>query len=228
MTNTYSHLAVKVCEHPLVNHHLSILRNKTSTHEQFRNAGRRVAQLILQEATRGLITTQITIETPMCQTKNRMLSPDIPIILTPILRAGLIMSDAAIDMIPTASIYHIGLYRDETTLKPIIYYNKLPSDIDYSNAQFFVLDPMLATGGTVLSALQIILKLGVAESNIHFVSILATPEGIQVLTHAHPKIHIFTGAIDEKLNQHGYIVPGLGDAGDRAFATTALTDFRPA
>jgi uracil phosphoribosyltransferase len=143
----------------------------------------------------------------------------LPILIAPILRAGLILSELAIDIIPTASVYHIGLYRDEETFKPVTYYNKLPSTIDYSVARVFVLDPMLATGGSAVAALDIIKKLGTNVSNICFVSIIAAPEGIAHLTEQHPGVRIHTGSVDERLNDKAYIVPGLGDAGDRTFGT---------
>lgn len=219
MTNTSTHPSVKVCEHPLLQHNLSILRNKTSNSEEFRHAARRVGQFILQEATRELPVVNSIIETPICHTQTKVLSPDIPIIITPILRAGLIMSDVMIDLIPTARVYHIGCYRDEHTLKPVTYYNKLPAEMDYAHARFFLLDPMLATGGTILSALKIITDLGAIETNITFSSIISSPEGIKALTDIYSRIKIFTGAIDEKLNDDSYIVPGLGDAGDRSFGT---------
>ncbi len=213
------HPSVTVCEHPLLQHNLAILRDSNTTHERFRSAVRRVSLFILQEATRNLPLTKAYVETPITKAETRILSPDIPILITPILRAGLMMSDVAMDLVPSASVYHVGLYRDEETLRPITYYNKLPSNIDYSHARIFLLDPMLATGGSGIAAIDIVSKLGVRQENIAFVSIIAAPEGIKNLTDNYPAVHIYTGAVDERLNDKAYIVPGLGDAGDRMFGT---------
>ena len=158
-------------------------------------------------------------DTPVGKAETCVLSPGIPLLITPILRAGLMMCDAALDLLPMASVYHVGLYRDEETLRPITYYNKLPSTIDYGQARVFVLDPMLATGGSAVAALDIISKLGVSESHIYFVCLIAAPEGIANLTQHYPQVQIYTAAVDERLNDKAYIVPGLGDAGDRTFGT---------
>lgn len=219
MSLQHVHSAVQVCDHPLLQHNISILRDSNTSHERFRSAVRRVSQFILQEATRGLPLAKAYVETPISKAETRILSPEIPIIITPILRAGLMMCDVAIDLIPSASVYHVGLYRDEETLKPITYYNKLPSTIDYSQAKIFLLDPMLATGGSAVAAVEIISKLGVQQSNINFVCIISAPEGIENLISHYPDIKIYTGAVDERLNDKAYIVPGLGDAGDRTFGT---------
>jgi uracil phosphoribosyltransferase len=213
------HPAVTVCNHPLVQHNLSILRDKNTSTEQFRATMSRLAKFILMEATADLPMTRSIVETPLTKAECKVLSPDVPILVAPILRAGLILSEVAIDIVPTASVYHIGLYRDEETFKPVTYYNKLPSTIDYSVARIFVLDPMLATGGSAVAAVDIIKKLGTDVSNIRFVSIISAPEGIQNLTEQHPGIRIYTGSVDERLNDKAYIVPGLGDAGDRTFGT---------
>ncbi len=214
-----THLPVTVCDHPLLQHNISILRDANTSHERFRNTVRRVSMFILQEATRDLPLCKAYIETPVSKAETRILSSETPIIITPILRAGLMMSDVAMDLIPSASVYHVGLYRDEETLRPITYYNKLPSTIDYSQARIFLLDPMLATGGSAIAAVDIVSKLGVQLSNIYFVCIISAPEGIQNLTTQYPGIKIYTGAVDERLNDKAYIVPGLGDAGDRMFGT---------
>lgn len=210
---------VTVCDHPLLQHNLSYVRDVKSNNELFRMALHRVAQIILQEATRTLPLMSEWLETPIAKAEVKKLSPTVPIIITPILRAGLMMSDVMMELLPSAHVYHIGLYRDEKTHHPVTYYNKLSTTIDYQNARFFVLDPMLATGGTVTCAIDMIKKLGVEETNIIFVSIISAPEGIKALTSAFPKVKIFTGAVDERLNENAYIVPGLGDAGDRAFGT---------
>ena len=216
---TSVHPAVTVCKHALVQHNLSILRDKNTSTEQFRATMSRLAKFIFMEASADLPMTRTIIETPLTKTECKVLSPDVPILIAPILRAGLILSEVAIDIVPSASVYHIGLYRDEETFKPVTYYNKLPSTIDYSVARIFVLDPMLATGGSAVAAVDIIKKLGMDVANIRFVSVISAPEGIQHLTEQHPGIKIYTGSIDERLNDKAYIVPGLGDAGDRTFGT---------
>lgn len=217
--STQTHPAVTVCNHPLVQHNLSILRDKNTSTELFRATMGRLGKFIFQQAAADLPLTKTIVETPLTKTECHVLSPDVPIIIAPILRAGLILSEVAIDIIPTASVYHIGLYRDEETFKPVTYYNKLPSTIDYSVAQIFVCDPMLATGGSASAAVSIIQKLGTDVKNIRLVCVIAAPEGIQHLTEQHPGIRIHTCSVDERLNDKAYIVPGLGDAGDRTFGT---------
>jgi uracil phosphoribosyltransferase len=219
MMATAVHPRVTICEHPLVQHNLSILRDKNTTNEVFRLTIARIGRFIVQEATRDLPLTRSIVETPVSKTECKVLTPDVPIIISPILRAGLMLSDVALELLPSASIYHIGLYRNEETLKPVTYYNKLPSNIDYSQARLLILDPMLATGGSAVAAVEIIKSLGVEIENLAFVCVIAAPEGIQRLTQTHPGIRIFTGAVDERLNEKGFIVPGLGDAGDRTFGT---------
>lgn len=213
------HPAVTVCSHPLVQHNLSILRDKNTSTETFRTAMSRLARFILMDATTDLPMSRTIIETPLTKAECKILSPEVPIIIAPILRAGLILSEVAIDILPTASVYHIGLYRDEETLQPVTYYNKLPSTIDYSVARIYIVDPMLATGGSAVAAADIIKRFGTSPENIRFVSVISAPEGIQHLTTQHPGILIFTGALDERLNDKAYILPGLGDAGDRTFGT---------
>lgn len=213
------HSAVTVCKHPVVQHHLSILRDKDTPTDAFRAAMRRIGQFVLQEATHDLPLSEAVIQTPLCQTQAATLSPEVPIIVAPILRAALMLGDVAVDFLPTARVYHIGLYRDEETHQPVAYYNKLPSGLAYTQAQVYVLDPMLATGGSGIAAVDIFKKLGTPPENIRFVCMIAAPEGIQALTQAHPGVRIYTAAVDQKLNEKAYIVPGLGDAGDRAFGT---------
>jgi uracil phosphoribosyltransferase len=210
---------VTVCEHPLIQHNLSIIRDKQSNHEMFRIGIRKIAQYVLHEATRSLPLSEVMIQTPLTDCIAKKISSDIPIIVIPILRAGLMMCDAAIDMIPSARIYHVGLYRDEKTLQPVTYYNKLPAELHYENAHIIILDPMLATGGSISCAIEMIKKLGAQEHNIQIASIISAPEGIKSITTQYPKIKIYTGAMDHCLNEKAYIVPGLGDAGDRAFGT---------
>jgi uracil phosphoribosyltransferase len=208
-----------VCKHPLLHHNLSTVRNKNSNRELFRLAVRRVTQFILHEATADLLLTKSVIETPIATVETQILATDTPIIITPVLRAGLAMAEVLMDLIPSASVYHLGLYRDEKTLQPITYYNKLSGNLDYKNSRVFILDPMLATGGSVLAALKIVKSCGVREENITLACVIAAPEGIEAVTKLYPHIKIFAGAIDERLNENSYIVPGLGDAGDRVFGT---------
>ncbi len=214
-----SHPSVTICDHPLVQHHLSILRDKNTSNELFRSAMARIGRVLMEEATRQLPLARVLVETPVSKAECKRLDPSVPIIISPILRAGLMLSDIALDVLPTASVYHIGLYRDEETLKPVTYYNKLPANIDYSVARIFVLDPMLATGGSAVAAIDIIKKLGVQPENLYFICTIAAPEGVSKLVEAHPGVRIYAGAVDECLNDKAYIVPGLGDAGDRTFGT---------
>ncbi len=210
---------VYISQHPLVQHNLTTLRDKGTDNETFRNAMRRVGRFVFHDAAANLPLSNTIVETPICKTEAQILSPEVPIIVAPILRAALMLGDVAQEVLPTASVYHIGLYRDEETLKPVTYYNKLPSTIDYKRAQIFLLDPMLATGGSAIAAVDIIKGFGTLTENIRFLSVLSAPEGIENLSKHHPGIQIYTAAVDKELNDKAYIVPGLGDAGDRAFGT---------
>lgn len=204
---------VNIMTHPLIAHKLTIMRNKDTSVKDFRECAHEVALLIGYEATKDLKLEEFEIETPIQKTTGKRIEKQVA--LVPILRAGLGMVDALMDLIPASKIGHIGLYRNEETLEPVEYYCKLPTDI--SERQVLVLDPMLATGGSAVAAINFIKKRG--AKNIKFVCIIAAPEGIEVLRKAHPDVEIFCGALDEHLNEHGYIVPGLGDAGDRLFGT---------
>jgi uracil phosphoribosyltransferase len=199
-------------DHPLVHHHLTHLRNKESTPHIFRSQVRRLAVLLAAEATRDLPLRSKTIETPLTEMEGTVL--DVRIGLVPILRAGLGMTDAVLDLLPTAEVWHLGFYRDEHTLKPVGYYQKFsshPPDI------VFVLDPMLATGGSAVAGIQRVKDWGAKE--IRMISIIAAPEGIASVREAHPNVKIYVCKIDAGLNDSAYIVPGLGDAGDRIFNT---------
>ncbi len=204
---------VHIMTHPLITHKLSIMRDKHTSVKDFRECAHEVALLIGYEATKDLKLEDYEIETPITKTIGKKIEKQVA--LVPILRAGLGMVDAIMDLIPAAKIGHIGLYRNEETLEPVEYYCKLPTDI--SERQVLVVDPMLATGGSAVAAINFIKKRG--AKNIKFVCIIAAPEGVRVLREAHPDVEVFCGALDEKLNEHGYIVPGLGDAGDRLFGT---------
>ena len=205
---------VMIMDHPLIQHTIGFLRRKeTGTHE-FRDMISEIAMLICYEATRELQLEDVEIETPICKTTVKELSGK-KLCVVPILRAGLGMVDGMLKMIPAAKVGHIGLYRDPETLKPVEYYCKLP--VDCTEREIFVVDPMLATGGSSSAAISMLKERGC--SHIHFMCILATPVGIERMQKDHPDVDIFVGARDEKLNENGYIVPGLGDAGDRIFGT---------
>ncbi len=205
---------VHIISHPLVQHKLTIMRDKNTGTKDFRELTHELSQLLGYEAMRNIRTELIDIETPVAKTKSPVLAGR-KLALIPILRAGLAMADAIADFVPNAKIGHIGMYRDPVTHLPVEYYCKLPSDIEVRDV--FVLDPMLATGGSAILSIDALKAKG--ASNIKFVCILAAPEGIAKVHTAHPDVEIYTAAIDEKLNEHQYIIPGLGDAGDRIFGT---------
>jgi len=204
---------VQTISHPLVDCHLAILRDKATQPVEFRQSINRLSTLLAYAATATLKTKPITIETPLCQTTGDQLAERVG--LVPILRAGIAMVDPMLNLIPTSEVWHLGLYRDEETAQPVGYYNKLPNKATVDFA--FVLDPMLATGGSASMAFETLKKWGVP--NIKMLSIIAAPEGVQRLQQEFPDIEILTCALDEKLNDQKYIVPGLGDAGDRIFNT---------
>lgn len=199
--------------HPLVAHKLSLLRNADTNPKQFRELIREMAALLTYEATADLLTTPVSVQTPLAQAQGLMLKEAIG--LVPILRAGLGMVEGVWALLPNAEVWHIGLYRDERTLKPVEYYNKLP--VEPTVSVCLILDPMLATGGSAVATVDILKRWGVRR--IKFVGILAAPEGIQLMHQHHPEVPIHLAAVDERLNEHGYILPGLGDAGDRQFGT---------
>ena len=205
---------VTVIDHPLIQHKLAILRNKETPVKEFRELIGEIAGLMCYEATRNLPTEEVLVETPICTAKCRMLSGK-KLAIVPVLRAGLGMVDSMVALIPSAKIGHIGLYRDPETHKPVEYYCKLPEDIE--NRVTFVVDPMLATGGSAVAAIDCLKARGC--KNIVMMNIIGCPEGIKAVTEAHPDVDIYMAACDEKLNDHAYIVPGLGDAGDRIFGT---------
>ena len=203
-----------IVEHPLLQHKLSILRNKQTGTKEFRDLVGEIATLLCYEATRDLPLKEITIETPVSEARVQVISGK-KIALVPILRAGLGMVEGILEMIPAAKVGHIGLYRNPETLQPIEYYCKLPNDIE--DRDVLLLDPMLATGGSAIAAIDGLKRRGV--KHIKLMNLIGAPEGVAAVQKAHPDVEIFVGAIDEKLNDHGYIVPGLGDAGDRIFGT---------
>ena len=205
---------VFVMDHPLIQHKIGILRRKETGPKEFRELVSEIAMLMSYEATRNLPLEEIEIETPIAKTTVKQIEGR-HLGIVPILRAGLGMADALLTLVPTAKVGHIGLYRDPQSLKPVEYYCKLPSDV--SERDMFVLDPMLATGGSAIAAIDFLQQKGVTK--LHFLCIIAAPEGVKELREAHPDVAIYIGALDEKLNDHAYIVPGLGDAGDRLFGT---------
>ena len=205
---------VHVLDHPLIQHKLAILRDKNTGTKEFRALVSEIAGLMCYEATRNLPTVEVDVETPVATAKCRVLAGK-KLAIVPVLRAGLGMVDSMVDMIPSAKIGHIGLYRDPETHKPVEYYCKLPEDI--GNRQVYVVDPMLATGGSAVAAINFLKEHGCR--NIIMMNIIGCPEGIKTVQEAHPDVDIYMAACDERLNEHAYIIPGLGDAGDRIFGT---------
>jgi len=205
---------VLVMDHPLIQHKIGRIRRIETGTKDFRQTISEIANLICYEATRNLKLADVEIETPICKTTVKELAGK-KLAVVPILRAGLGMVDGMLQLIPTAKVGHIGLYRDPETLEPIEYYCKLPEDC--SQREVFVVDPMLATGGSSSAAIRMLKDRGC--KNIHFMCIIAAPEGVERMKKDHPDVDLYIGALDERLNEHGYIVPGLGDAGDRIFGT---------
>lgn len=205
---------VFVFDHPLIQHKLTYIRDKHTGTKEFRELVDEVATLMAFEITRDMPTEEIEIETPITKTKTKVLSGK-KITVVPILRAGLGMVDGVLKLIPAAKVAHIGLYRDPETLKPIEYYAKFPADLE--ERDYIIVDPMLATGGSAIEAINSLKKRG--AKNIKFMCLIAAPEGVKAIQKEHPDIDIFIAALDEHLNDHGYIIPGLGDAGDRLFGT---------
>lgn len=203
-----------IMDHPLIQHKIGVLRREETCTKDFRILISEIAMLMCYEATRDLELEDVEITTPICKTTVKELKGK-KLAVIPILRAGLGMVDGMLTMIPAAKVGHIGLYRDPGTLKPVEYYCKLPEDCD--SREVFVVDPMLATGGSSIAAIQMLKDKGV--KNIRFMCIIAAPEGVKAMQEAHPDVELYIGALDEHLNEHGYIVPGLGDAGDRIFGT---------
>lgn len=205
---------IMVFDHPLIQHKVSMMRDKNTTSKEFRDLAREVAMLMAFEVTRDLPTMEVDIETPICPTTVKMLK-GLDVAIVPILRAGLGFVDGMLEIIPNAKVGHVGLYRDPETHEPVEYYCKLPEDID--KRKVIIVDPMLATGGSAIAAVDFVKKRGAKDISLMF--LIAAPEGIQALTEAHPDVDIYIAAKDDHLNENAYIVPGLGDAGDRIFGT---------
>jgi len=202
-----------VINHPLIQHKITILRSVNTGNKEFRELVEEIAMLICYEATRNLLMNEIEVETPICKTKGMVIGTKIAVI--PILRAGIGMVNGMLNLLPNAKVGHIGMYRDPETLQPVEYYCKLPADL--TEREIFIVDPMLATGGTASAAIGYLKAKGVKR--IHLLCLISAPEGVKRINGDHPDVDIYTAAMDERLNSHGYIVPGLGDAGDRLFGT---------
>lgn len=205
---------VQVMDHPLIQHKLTILRDKNTGTKDFREAVNEIARLMAFEVSRDMPLQDVEIETPLVKSIQKELAGK-KVAIIPILRAGLGMVDGMLDLIPAAKVGHVGMYRDHETLEPVEYFVKLPSDIN--ERQLLVVDPMLATGGSAIAAIDSLKKRG--ASTIKFVCLVAAPEGVEALEQAHPDVEIYTAALDERLDENGYIIPGLGDAVDRLFGT---------
>ena len=205
---------VFIMDHPLIRHKIGLIRRKEIGTKEFRETISEIAMLECYEATRDLELENVEIETPICKTTVQEIKGK-KLAVVPILRAGLGMVEGMLTMIPAAKVGHIGLYRDPETLAPVEYYCKLPADC--AEREIFVVDPMLATGGSALAAVEMLKNHGCRK--LHFLCIIAAPEGLKAFTEAHPDVDLYIGALDDHLNEHGYIVPGLGDAGDRIFGT---------
>ena len=205
---------VVVMDHPLIQHKITYLRDKNTGSKEFRELLNEISMLMAYEVTRDLPLTEVEIETPICKAKSYVLAGK-KLGVVPILRAGLGMIDGILELVPHARVGHIGLYRDPKTLEPVEYYCKLPSDV--TERDLIVVDPMLATGGSAAAAIQFIKNRGC--KSIRMMNLIAAPEGIERVRRDHPDVDVYVACVDEKLNDHGYIVPGLGDAGDRLFGT---------
>lgn len=211
---------VNLVENSIILQNLCIMRDKKTNSQEMRIAARKITRILLYEASKNLPTVKTTIETPLMSFDSKTIDPELNIIISPILRAGLIFTDEAIDILPQACIRHIGMYRDEKTLKPVWYYNKVPMAAQNpGKIHVLITDPMLATGNSLIEALKLYSSKNIPLENIKIICIIAAPEGILNIHTQFPEVEIVTASIDSHLNEHGYIVPGMGDAGDRIFNT---------
>ena len=218
MKNKFKNLTV--IENPIVNQSLCTIRAKDTDTQGVRLAARKLTRILLYEATKNLPQTEEEIETPLAKFKTKTINHDITIIISPILRAGLIFTDEAVDILPQATIRHIGMYRDEKTLKPVWYYNKVPMPVDNPDKYYvYITDPMLATGNSLIEAIRLYTEKGIPQKNICCVCMISAPQGIEAVFGEFPEIKLIVAAVDSHLNERGYIVPGMGDAGDRIFNT---------
>ncbi|WP_438348807.1 uracil phosphoribosyltransferase [Paenibacillus sp. FA6] len=203
-----------ICDHPLIQHKLTFIRDERTTTKDFRELVDEVATLMAYEITRDIPLVTVTVKTPVAETESRVISGRM-LGLVPILRAGLGMLDGVLKCLPAAKVGHIGLFRDPDTLQPVEYYTKLPTDV--TERELIVIDPMLATGGSAIAAIDVLKKRGCTQ--IKMMNLIAAPEGVKAVHDAHPDVDIYVAAMDERLDEHGYIIPGLGDAGDRLYGT---------
>lgn len=211
---------LKIIDNPVVLQNLCVVRDKNTDSQKIRIAARKITRILLYEASKSLPFVEKIVNTPLAPCKTKTIDPDINIIISPILRAGLIFTDEAIDILPQACIRHIGIYRDEKTLKPVWYYNKVPMEIKTPNKHHvFITDPMLATGNSLIEAIKLYADKQIPLENIKIISIISAPEGILNIQSKYPQVEIMTASVDSHLNEHGYIIPGMGDAGDRIFNT---------
>ena len=211
---------LKIISNPIVNQSLCTMRNKNTDTEGVRLAARKLTRILLYEATKNLPQKSIEIETPLVKCNTQTIDPEIKIIISPILRAGLIFTDEAVDILPQAAIRHIGMYRDEKTLKPVWYYNKVPMPVDNPKDYYiYITDPMLATGNSLTEAIKLYVEKGIPEENICCICMISAPQGIETVFKEFPNITLIVAAVDSHLNERGYIIPGMGDAGDRIFNT---------
>lgn len=218
MEKTYTNL--KIVENPIVNQSLCTIRSKHTDTQGVRLAARKLTRILLYEATKNLPQTEEEVETPIASFKAKTINHDITIIISPILRAGLIFTDEAVDILPQATIRHIGMYRDEKTLKPVWYYNKVPMPVDNPEKYYvYITDPMLATGNSLKEAIRLYVQKGIPQKNICGVCMISSPQGINAVFEEFPDITLIVAAVDSHLNERGYIVPGMGDAGDRIYNT---------
>lgn len=218
MQNKYDNL--KIVANPIVNQSLCTLRAKDTDTQGVRLAARTLTRILLYEATKNLPQKDVEIETPLTKFVTKTINSDITIIISPILRAGLIFTDEAVDILPQATIRHIGMYRDETTLKPVWYYNKVPMPVDKPEDYYvYITDPMLATGNSLLEAIRLYVEKGIPEANICCVCMIASPVGVEAVFNEFPAVTLIVASVDSHLNDRGYIVPGMGDAGDRIYNT---------
>jgi len=218
MISKFSNL--KIVSNPIVNQSLCTMRAKDTDTQGVRLAARKLTRILLYEATKHLPQTEIEIETPLTKFITQTINPDINIIISPILRAGLIFTAEAVDILPQATIRHIGMYRDEKTLKPVWYYNKVPMPVDKPEDYYiYITDPMLATGNSLIEAIRLYVDKGIPETNICCVCMISSPQGIENVFNEFPLVTIIVAAVDSHLNERGYIVPGMGDAGDRIYNT---------
>ena len=211
---------LKIISNPIVNQSLCTMRNKNTDTEGVRLAARKLTRILLYEATKNLPQKSIEIETPLVKCNTQTIDPEIKIIISPILRAGLIFTDEAVDILPQAAIRHIGMYRDEKTLKPVWYYNKVPMPVDNPKDYYiYITDPMLATGNSLTEAIKLYVEKGIPEENICCICMISAPQGVETVFKEFPNITLIVAAVDSHLNERGYIIPGMGDAGDRIFNT---------